>query len=225
MVDLASTKGTFVDLGSGWNRIAPNVPTVLPPGGRVRLGECATRIVYPSKPPAQAAGAAAEQPAPSAPQAPEPEQLQVEEDTAPRFSGLLSSTLVRDDGQHVGVEGSDGQDLPTTSAAANETQNGAGADEGSDPESEDAVPALKNADFRAALLPFLVKPVSDPDPRDAQRQKRGKRGKKRGAHEDSEDDEPAAPIVLDKNDPAAGLVLRKEKAQVKKKGSTVKIKF
>ena len=43
--------------------------------------------------------------------------------------------------------------------------------------------------------------------------------------EDSEDDEPAAPIVLDKNDPAAGLVLRKEKAQVKKKGSTVKIKF
>ena len=47
VVDLASAKGTYLDLGTGWTRLPAHSPQVLPPGGRVRLGECPTRIVYP----------------------------------------------------------------------------------------------------------------------------------------------------------------------------------
>ena len=74
VVDLKSTMGTHVDpFGRGeWNRLPPNTPTILPVGGRVRLGECTTLLVYPSA-----------APPPAAKPAPEPE------DEAPRFASML----------------------------------------------------------------------------------------------------------------------------------------
>lgn len=35
IIDFNSTKGTFVDQGSGWKRLQPQLPTLLPPGGKV----------------------------------------------------------------------------------------------------------------------------------------------------------------------------------------------
>ena len=74
VVDLKSTMGTYVDPFSRgeWNRLPPNTPTILPVGGRVRLGECTTLLVYPSA-----------APPPAAKPAPEPE------DEAPRFASML----------------------------------------------------------------------------------------------------------------------------------------
>ncbi len=74
VVDLKSSMGTYLDLGSGWKRLPPNTPTALPIGGKVRLGECSTLLVYPALAPPAAAPKAAE----------------VEDDT-PRFASMLQS--------------------------------------------------------------------------------------------------------------------------------------
>jgi pSer/pThr/pTyr-binding forkhead associated (FHA) protein len=75
VVDLKSTMGTFIDPYSrgDWNRLPPNTPTILPVGGRVRLGECSTLLVYPSAAPPPSAKPAAE----------------AAEDDAPRFASML----------------------------------------------------------------------------------------------------------------------------------------
>ena len=60
VADLGSTKGTYIDLGAGWVRLAPaGKAFLLPPGGRVRLGDCPTRLVYPHPTPAVDPAAAA----------------------------------------------------------------------------------------------------------------------------------------------------------------------
>jgi len=51
VADLASTKGTFLDTGDGvWRRLQQQTPIRVPPGGRLRLGECETLVVRPAPP-------------------------------------------------------------------------------------------------------------------------------------------------------------------------------
>ena len=88
---------------------------------------------------------------------------------------------------------------------------------------------MGNADFRAALLPFLT---AKPPPKPVAKGKKAASAKaaappKRRRPGDSDsDDEPAPSVVLDKNS-AAGLVLRKAKAGMaeKKRSKGDKIKF
>lgn len=231
VIDLGSAKGTFMDLGQGWVRLPPNLPTLLPPGSRVRLADCETRIAYPPVLPPSAAAL------PLAPAGPQPTGPQPADDAAPRFSSLLSSTIIKaNDSSPEARSGGEG-----AGDAAAESDCGADADGHNDSDVTGAIgpamPAapklLKNADFRAAMLPFLSKPAAEePSYTYAEggsgKAGKGKKGKKRRANEDSDSEgEAQAPVVLDKSEPAgAGLVLRKTKAQPeKKKKSGPIIKF
>ena len=82
MIDLNSTKGTYIDTGSGWSRLAQSVAAVLPRGGRVRLGECSTLLVFPHE------GVA---PAP-------PVTERERADDIPRFSSLVQSKVIVSNG-------------------------------------------------------------------------------------------------------------------------------
>ena len=210
VVDIKSAKGTFVDRsdGHGWKRLPPNAPMLLPPGGKLRLGDCSTLIVLPTPAPP---------PTPAPAPAPEPA-------AAPAASAsLLSATIqkhqaaaessaevaVGEDGEEIDGEDLDGEQM--------------------DPPEEDI--KLSNSDFRNALLPFLSapKPTGDSDG------KRGKSNKRKGSGDSEDSDvEPEPVFVLDKVGSAAdamggGLILRKEKTKVKeksnKKDKTMKIKF
>ena len=110
----------------------------------------------------------------------------------------------------------------------------AGGEEGGDgANGETAKPALKNSDFRNALLPFLSRPPEVHDERGGKKRDGGK--PKRRRDDDSDDDaEPPPPLSLNKSDAAGaaaagGLVLRKTKGADKKRSksgpSSVKIKF
>lgn len=273
VIDLGSAKGTFIDLGSGWTRVPPKTPTLWPPGGRLRLGDCPTRVVFPrplAAPPASElvtnVGATAMAPPVAGPMLPAATSkvdavattsgasaaaptasadATIEDDSTPRFSSLLSSTLLRPAGPELPTGP---EPLKGTNATAKETA--ASADESAEvgevpvdeegengtasasigPSGPEAPLPLKNADFRNALLPFLgaPKPVDElSSMRNGSEKAKGKRSKKRKANDDSESDcdAPPPPMVLDKSDPAGGLVLRKEKAVVSKKKSSAKIKF
>ena len=82
VIDLNSTKGTYIDTGSGWSRLAQSVAAVLPRGGRVRLGECSTLLVFPHE------GVA---PAP-------PVTERERADDIPRFSSLVQSKVIVSNG-------------------------------------------------------------------------------------------------------------------------------
>jgi len=115
---------------------------------------------------------------------------------------------------------------------------GARGREGEEGEEEEEGPALNNADFRSALLPFLSKPRNkheedeDDDEEDAVgKKKKAKKAKKRqhasGVESDDSDGGAAAPDKADKG-PAGGLMLRKGKVKASKKASSkseYKIKF
>ena len=254
VIDLGSAMGTFVDLGSGWSRIPPEQPTQLPPGSRVRLGDCPARLVYalsePSvsqhtDPPAttmapplaapvtEATGAAqALHTLPAGPAigpAPPPDAastLAAEEDAAPQFSSLLSSTLIS------------AASRPAPSNSSLPLQGGGGSPPtgaSTDGEQGASSKPLKNDDFRSAFLPFLTsKPTAEKQGGGPKRKgKPDVKGAKRrrNAGDDSDDDDDQAPaVVLDKSAAAssdAGLVLRKAKTGTagKKAGKLDKIKF
>jgi len=214
VVDLKSTMGTFIDPYSrgDWNRLPPNTPTILPVGGRVRLGECSTLLVYTS-----AASPPSAKPAAEA------------EDDAPRFASMLQSTIVKDAMVSHGVQ-SETVNLYDEAGPASEEANGAAAEEGGEEAAQ-----VSNNDIRNMLLPFIRKPAPavEESADDGGRKRRKK--KRKGADDDSSDDErePPPPISLDKlgpgtDDPSGGLVLRKSKAPVKSasnKKSAPKIKF
>ena len=231
VIDLASAKGTFLDLGGGWTRLAPNTPTVLPPGARVRLGDCPTRIVYPKVDPAAGPeGAAAAAPVgpsigPAIGPAGPPVGLRAGggaeaadvDDPTPRFSSLLSSRLVGEGGGAAGADGGEEK-------ADDEGGGGTALDE--DEEAERAK-AKSNVDFRNSLLPFLAKAadVAKPAKQDE------KKAKKRRKGDDSDSDgEPPPPLTLGKGDgdePASnpgGLMLRKQKAAPAASGGSKKSK-
>lgn len=210
VVDLKSTMGTHVDpFGRGeWNRLPPNTPTILPVGGRVRLGECTTLLVYPSA-----------APPPAAKPAPEPE------DEAPRFASMLQSTIVKDAMVSHGVQSETVNLYEEAGPAADEE----GGEEGGEESAQ-----VSNNDIRNMLLPFIRKPAPavEEGADDGGRKRRKK--KRKGAEDDSSDDnEPPPPLALDKlgpgtDDLSGGLVLRKTKAPVKaasNKKSAPKIKF
>jgi len=226
VIDFKSTKGTFVDQGAGWKRLPPNVPTLLPPGGRVRFGECSALLVHVVDAPAAA-------PAADAP---------AEEESAPRFGALLQSTVVTSGGVGSCVEAaaaSSAQPAPAIygnvidGPAAAEEAGAAGeaAEEEEEEADDDEAGGFSNSDFRNALAPFMqrrAEPSADGDGK-----KKKKKKKKRGRADDSEDDsdaEPAAPLVLEKDagGGGAGLMLRKQKTAAPKKSksnSGPKIKF
>ena len=259
VVDLASAKGTFVDLGRGWTRLTPNTPVVLVPGTRVRLGDCPTRIVYPHVAAAGSNGGAAAPglgasavtaplsaappppPGPSAtageadpsigpsigPVGPpgggsrlrgmgatatdsQEQNKDEEDDGTPRFSSLLSSTIVPAD------------------PAANGGGDGGDAEGGAAGDVDGAEAKKSNSDFRNALLPFLSAP---PVNKVAEAGKGGKKGKKRrkGGDDSESDGEPAPPLSLDKNEPSTGgpsggLILRKTGGGANKGGPAKKAK-
>ena len=236
VVDLGSAKGTYIDLGAGWTLLKPHTPTLVPPGARVRLGDCPTRVVRPMDAPAAppvppappvVAGAAAALPAANGdaasigPTARPTAAAADEDDGTPRFSSLLSSTIVK---LSAGGGGGDSE-----AGGGDGETGGDGAGDGGDGGESGAKP-LKNADFRAALLPFLAKSSSTPSA-DASEHDKGAAAKKRRARGDESDDdaEPAPPLSLDKSAAAPGglgLILRKTKAapEKKRKGGD-KIKF
>lgn len=240
IVDLGSTVGTFLDRGRGWERLPTNTPALLFPGCRVRLGDCATRIVYP--PPAQP-----REPPAAAPPPPPPTTTAAApaDDGTPRFSSLLSSTLLTaDDGAEereerlaigptarpstgpLAVAGAPGNSNGDA-VEGEEGEEGAAGGAMSDGEAEAPLP-LKNADFRNALLPFLAKaPEEARSDGGADKAKERKRKKRRKDDDSESDGEPAPPVILSKDDPAGGLILRKEKKAVAKpkKASSMKIKF
>lgn len=153
------------------------------------------------------------------------------DDGTPRFSSLLSSTLVKagtpaaapvppTDGTEDGGDGGDGDEAPTSGLPA------AWAGLGTAPKQPTA---LKNTDFRAALLPFLAK-SSTHDSGAASDKPKGKKKGKRSADDSDDEAEPAPALTLDKSPAEAlgvpsGLVLRKTKAAPEKKRKTEKIKF
>jgi len=215
VVDLKSTMGTFIDQGRGeWKRLPPNTPTVLPVGGRVRLGECSTLLVYPGAAPPPPTKAAAEV-----------------EDDAPRFASMLQSTIIKDAMVSHGVQSETVSlyDESGPTAASNDA-NVAAAEEGGEEAAQ-----VSNNDIRNMLLPFIRKPAPavEESADDGGRKRRKK--KRKGGDDDSSDDErePPPPITLDKlgpgtDDLSGGLVLRKSKAPAKSsstKKSTPKIKF
>uniref|UniRef100_A0A7S0NWA3 FHA domain-containing protein n=1 Tax=Calcidiscus leptoporus TaxID=127549 RepID=A0A7S0NWA3_9EUKA len=228
IIDLGSTKGTYVDQGSGWKRLPPKAPTLLPPGGRVRLGDCSTLLVRPAAPHSAAAVADSADAA-----------------DAPLFSGLLQSTVIV--GPPQARSGS--QTAVAAAPAANEEQanfeqfvaalpgsNGVGASaEAQGEEEEDGAPKqLSNNDLRASLLPFLQKRPEMESKADEKKKKKKKRKAATGIDDsdDESDGEPAPPIVLDKSaaETAAGFVLRKQKTTSKagkkvSESSKIKIKF
>jgi pSer/pThr/pTyr-binding forkhead associated (FHA) protein len=219
VVDLGSTKGTFIDLGSGWTRLQPNMPATLPPGGRVRLGDCATRLAYRQSLAPIGPAVPAAPTAPAAPAAPaEPEPKHIDDDT-PRFDSLVSSTVVPASTPADAIREQVGAAFATEGQEGEEGEMG-GIIGPSGPEEQ---PTLKNDDFRSALLPFLTRKA--PEPSVADGKSKTKKGKKRRADDSDSDGEPPPPVVLDKSEPAMGLVLRKEKTKAKATKSTVKIKF
>jgi hypothetical protein len=210
IMDLGSTLGTHLQQGatSGWKQLPANSPVPLTPGCKVRLGECKTLLVYP---------VTLEPAAPAAQPPPKPVSNE------PQFSTLMSSRIVRPG--EADAEPGDGGEAATAGQSADAAP---AADE--EEEEQDALEPLKNADFRAALLPFLhKKPEAKPDPK-------GKKGAKRRKGEvesDSDEGGEVQPLVLDKAardadaGPGPGIMLRKNKGQLKQKksGSSVKIKF
>jgi len=203
VIDFNSTKGTFIDHGSGWKRLAPHAPVLLPPGGKVRLGECSTLIVYPA-------------PAPPPPPLPPPPPVE-----PPKPTSYLSATIQKHQ-----------EAAETTAEAGGEEEEVDGeAMDGDEPEPASAADEIKlsNSDFRNALLPFLGRGESAGDGKKG----KGKKRKGDGADSEDSDAEPEPPLVLDKSSAmeslAGGLVLRKEKAKVKekakKKEKIMKIKF
>ena len=214
IIDLGSAKGTFIDLGSGWVAVKPNTPTLLPPGCRVRLGDCPTRIVRPA-----AAASSAALPPPPPP-------------------GAAAATAP------IGPAGPPMPPPSSSTAAADEpaTEEPAGAEEEPKAAAEPVPegPKLKNDDFRAALLPFLSKKVEMEKPGGGGGDGEKPRKKRKG-NEDSDDEaEPPPPLSLGKEDAAGGgggggggagmLLLRKVKtdpdeSKKKKKGGGPKIKF
>jgi pSer/pThr/pTyr-binding forkhead associated (FHA) protein len=222
IIDLNSAKGTFLDLGRGWTRLVPNAPTLWPPGGRLRLGDCPTRVVFPppvgSAPPAGASTAAPSMAAAGSLNAP----LQMLPPPALGASQALSSASTAvDAAAHTAVDRvangasqTDGaaDDAPQFSSLLSSTlvrpaepeqepvntATDAAAAENSDISIGAAGPGapipLKNADFRNALLPFLsVKVVEEPSARDGSEKPKGKHSKKRRANDDSESDGEAPP--------------------------------
>ena len=127
------------------------------------------------------------------------------DDGIPRFSSLVSSTMVQT------LDGSGGADFGSGEGAGGGEGNGGGEAEGD--ESSSSLPVRSNDDFRSALLPFLAaKPAVAESAKP--KSKKGKAGKKRGRGEDS-DSEVEAP---DFTGPAAetadgGLILRKTKTK------------
>jgi len=233
IIDLGSTKGTYIDRGSGWKRLPPKAPTLLPPRGRVRLGDCSTLLVRP------AAGGRAS----------EAGSTQAAED-APLFEGLLQSTVIVGPPQapqgRLDRDAAPSQAQPT---AANEEQanfdqfvaalpgsNGIGGGtegQGEEGEGDLSNKQISNSDLRASLLPFLTKRTEVEDKKEEKKKKQKKRKMARGLDDsdDESDGEPAPPMVLDKSsaDAAAGFVLRKQKTKVKSKSDSssksLKIKF
>ena len=215
IIDLGSTKGTYVDQGAGWKRLPPNAPTMLPPGGQVRLGDCHTLLVYPHV----------------VPPAPPPAEAEPE---GPRFGSLVQSTIISSEA------GADGADASAAAPAAPELPawGGGGGDlleevaAGGDDEFGEERKPLSNADLRAQLMPFLSRTAADDEDEEQAEGLVKKRKKKKRRHAESDDDsdaEPAAPMVLDKAAPA-GMILRKTKAKAgkkegKKKDRSLNIKF
>jgi hypothetical protein len=252
VVDLASAMGTFLDVGTGWSRLEPNSPALLSPGGRVRLGDCPTRIVYP---PPEASGAPAAPVAPvtdaaatssSATPAPAGPSIgpaagpkaaaEAEDDGTPRFSSLLSSTLLRaTDVADTGRAGGAGNG-ETEGEDDDGGEGGGGGGGGGDADvvgGESARP-LNNSDFRDALLPFLSKSAAVRDESAGGKRRDGGKPKRRRDDDSDDDAEPPPPLSLSKSDAAAaaapgGLVLRKTKGVDKKRSksgsSSTKIKF
>ena len=105
--DLGSAKGTYVDQGSGWKRVSSTAPSLLPAGGRVRLGDCPTRLLYPA-PPADPTPAPAPAPAPAPPLAPD----------VPQFSSLLTSTIIKHSDSAGATESVDASAVPRELASA-----------------------------------------------------------------------------------------------------------
>lgn len=228
VLDLKSTAGTFVDVGGGWKRLTPNAPTLLPVGGRVRLGECSTLLVYPLP----------------APAVPEPTKAEEPEDDAPRFASMVQSTvitgpIVSNGVQPQSVDLFDLEAAPAT-APATAAEGEEAADGGGDGADGEAAPQVSNSDIRNMLLPFIRKPVApvveEDEDEDAGRKQKKKKKKRRRGDDSSEDErEVASAIPLDKlmgpgDDPSGGLILRKQKAASTKsssssKKSTMKIKF
>ena len=226
VVDFNSTKGTFVDQGAGWKRLPPNVPTLLPPGGSVRFGECSTVLQHLVA-------------------APEPEAAPApaEDANAPRFGAMIQSTVLTGAGVGSCVEAAAASapapaiygnviDAPAAAAAAEAGGEAAASAAEEDDDDEEEETGFSNSDFRNALAPFMqrrAEPSADGDGKKKKKKKKKKRG--RADDSDDSDGEPAAPLVLEKEAAgAAGLILRKQKGapEKKKKSSSsggMKIKF
>lgn len=222
IMDLNSAKGTFLDLGRGWTRLMPNAPTLWPPGGRLRLGDCPTRVVFPPPvgfaPPAGASTAAPSMATAGSLNPP----LQMLPPPVLGETPALSSTSTAVgaaadtaiDRVANGAFQTDGaaDDAPQFSSLLSSTlvrpagperePENTAADAAAAENSEVAIGAagpgapipLKNADFRNALLPFLsVKVVEEPSARDGSEKPKGKYSKKRRANDDSESDGEAPP--------------------------------
>jgi len=96
IVDLGSIKGTYLELpggAGGWKRLQPNVPVALPPGGRVRLGDCSTLITRPGQ--LTLSGLSAEVTAAMIGPAGPPVAARAAEPDGPRFSSLMTTTMLR----------------------------------------------------------------------------------------------------------------------------------
>lgn len=243
IVDLGSAKGTFVESSptTGWKRLLPNKPVALTSGSRVRLSDCSTLLIVPkpiAPPPTTNSGV--EAPALSA----EPPEAQAME--GPRFSSLLTTTILKtshaDDVAAARKASAMNLPFPEQAHLGNTEAHDNNLDEDAksgDESDGDNAPALSNADFRAALLPFLAKSGpkheedDDDEYRPAKKQKKKPRKRRRAAGADSDSDEEIAPpISLDKTGeghaPSGGLMLRKQSVKSGKKASgksEYKIKF
>jgi len=222
IIDLNSAKGTFLDLGRGWTRLVPNAPTLWPPGGRLRLGDCPTRVVFPppvgSAPPAGASTAAPSMAAAGSLKAPlqmlPPPALGASQALSSASTAVGAAAHTAVDRVANGASQTDGaaDDAPQFSSLLSSTlvrpaepeqesvntATDAAAAENSDISIGAAGPGapipLKNADFRNALLPFLsVKVVEEPSARNGSEKPKGKHSKKRRANDDSESDGEAPP--------------------------------
>eukprot|EP00316_Scyphosphaera_apsteinii_P011912 CAMPEP_0119300670 /NCGR_PEP_ID=MMETSP1333-20130426/2575_1 /TAXON_ID=418940 /ORGANISM="Scyphosphaera apsteinii, Strain RCC1455" /LENGTH=437 /DNA_ID=CAMNT_0007302517 /DNA_START=14 /DNA_END=1327 /DNA_ORIENTATION=- len=222
ILDLNSTKGTYIEQSSGWKKLSPNAPTLLPPGGRVRLGDCSTLLVYQTSTQIAAAPIAA-----------------AAED-APRFSSLLQSTVVSATAPGRSAEPPSEQDADGANSEAVDLAAKSEPDDRADGEGthgadlhsvEEPSKSLSNSDLRDSLLPFLQRrPELERDASDGNSRKKKKptKGRDEPDSDDESDAEPEPPMVLDKTslDLSGGLVLRKQKVKTgKKESKSLKIKF
>ena len=200
VVDFNSTKGTFVDQGAGWKRLPPNVPTLLPPGGSVRFGECSTVLQHLVAAPEPEAA-----PAPA-----EDANAAVWRDGSVDRAHRRRRRQLRRGRRRLGAGARHlrQRDRRAGAGGGGGGRRGGGSGEGGGGRRRggDGVLELRLPQRAGAVHAAARRASADGDG------KKKKKKKKRGRADDSDDSdgEPAAPLVLEKEAAgAAGLILRK----------------